>query len=309
MRRPVLLMTRSINGILLLDKPGGLTSNRVLQIVKRLYGAEKAGHTGSLDPLATGMLPICLGQATKMSRYLLAADKRYQVVAQLGVATSTADADGEVTATADVPELSRQTVEVALAGFGGELEQTPPMYSALKHKGRRLYTLARRGEDVPRPTRRVVVTRIELQAYQDARLSFTVTCSKGTYVRSLVEDLGRALGTLAHVVALRRLAVEPFVREPMYTLAALEKSAQAGLPALDELLLAVDRGIDHWPRLDLPQGVCVRLAQGQRIAAQPDWPEAPVRVYSPADGFIGIAEIVAGELAPRRIFHSLGGSR
>lgn len=295
-------MTRAIDGILILDKPAGVTSNGALQRVKRLYQAQKAGHTGSLDPLATGMLPVCLGQATKISQYLLSARKRYRVVTELGVATDTGDADGTVTRTLPVPPLTQEAVEQALGAFVGEIDQVPPMYSALKHKGERLYALARRGEEVARPPRRVTIVEIDLLEFSGSRVTFTVTCSKGTYVRSLVEDLGVSLQTVAHVVALRRLSVQPFPAESMHTLAALEARADEGLSRLDAVLLPLDRGIDHWPRLDLPAVVCARLAQGQRVPAQADWPQTQVRVYGPGGDFIGIAEIAAGELAPRRIF-------
>lgn len=302
-------MTRAIDGILILDKPAGVTSNVALQRVKRLFQAQKAGHTGSLDPLATGMLPVCLGQATKISQYLLSARKSYRVVAELGAATDTGDADGTVTRTAPVPPLTPEVIERALGAFIGEIDQVPPMYSALKHKGQRLYVLARRGEEVVRPPRRVTIVEIELLKVSGPRVTFAVTCSKGTYIRSLVQDLGESLQTVAHVVALRRLSVQPFLAESMHTLEALEARADEGLPQLDAVLLPLDRGIDHWPRLDLPAAVCARLAQGQRVPAQADWPQTQVRVYGPGEGFVGIAEIAAGELAPRRIFPSQTYSR
>jgi tRNA pseudouridine55 synthase len=302
-------MSRSIDGILLLDKPSGITSNRALQVVKRLYAAEKAGHTGSLDPLATGMLPICFGQATKISRYLLAARKRYQVSARLGAATETGDADGEVIARAPVPALDRDAVARALTSFHGAGQQVPPMYSALKHQGERLYKLARRGEQVERPARKIFISEITLLHYQPPVMSFTVTCSKGTYVRSLVQDIGQALGTLGHVVKLRRLGVEPFVAEPLYTLEALRARAQAGWAALEDCLLPVDRGLVQWARVDLAEDAARRLGQGQRVPAEPTWPAGQVRVYSADRGFLGIGEIVAKELVPRRLFAASGGSR
>ncbi len=302
-------MSRSIDGILLLDKPSGMTSNRVLQLVKRLYAAEKAGHTGSLDPLATGMLPICFGQATKISRYLLAARKRYQVTAQVGAATETGDADGEVIARAPVPSLDQDAVAGALAGFRGASQQVPPMYSALKHQGERLYKLARRGEQVERPARNIHISEITLLRYQAPVIGFTVTCSKGTYVRSLVQDIGQALGTLAHVVELRRSGVEPFLSEPMHTLEALRARAQEGLAALDDYLLPADRGLMQWARVDLAEDAARKLGQGQRVPAEPTWPAGQVRVYGAGRGFLGIGEIVAEELVPRRLFAASGGSR
>ena len=302
-------MSRSIDGILLLDKPSGVTSNRALQLVKRLYAAEKAGHTGSLDPLATGMLPICFGQATKISRYLLAARKRYEVSAELGVATETGDADGEVIARAVVPALEQAAVARVLARFQGPSQQVPPMYSALKHQGERLYKLARRGEHVERPARKIHISEITLLSYRAPVMSFTVTCSKGTYVRSLVQDIGQALDTLAHVVALRRLGVEPFLDEPMHTLEALSVREQQGWAALDECLLPVDRGLVQWARVDLEEDAARRLGQGQRVPAEPTWPAGQVRVYGADRGFLGIGEIIAEELVPRRLFAASGGSR
>ena len=303
------LMTRDVSGILILDKPAGVTSNGALQRVKRLFQAAKAGHTGSLDPLATGMLPVCLGQATKVSQFLLSAHKSYHVVAQLGAATDTGDADGSVTGTAPVPTHNDASITEKLQGFLGQIDQVPPMYSALKHKGQRLYLLARRGQNVARPARQVTISAIRLLSYSGLRVTFTVDCSKGTYVRSLVEDLGAALGTLAHVAALRRLSVDPFEAEPMHSLESLDALAGTGLSALDEVLLPVDRGIRDWPRVDLSAAVCARLAQGQKVAAQPGWPEARVRVYGPDSDFVGIGEVAAGELAPRRLFPAIPGSR
>jgi len=218
---------RAVNGILLLDKPAGMTSNQALQAVRRLLGAKKAGHTGSLDPAATGMLPICFGEATKVSSYLLDADKRYRVVARLGEATDTGDADGRVTETAAVPALEAGDWARIFAGFTGRIEQVPPMYSALKHEGRRLYELARRGEVVERKARAVTISALELLEARATRLAFRVACSKGTYVRTLVEDLARAAGTIAHTVSLRRESVAGFAGRAMVTLERVRLAATA----------------------------------------------------------------------------------
>jgi tRNA pseudouridine55 synthase len=297
---------RDIHGIVLLDKPTGLTSNQALQRVKRLCNARKAGHSGSLDPLATGMLPICLGEATKLSSFMLAANKSYDVRAALGAATTTGDSDGEVTEKAAVPALSEQSVLAALAGFVGKIEQVPPMYSALKHEGQRLYTLARKGIEVERPARSVHIHALDLVSYDSPTLELRVRCSKGTYVRTLVEDLAKALGTVAHVTALHRLAVAPFEDQGMTTLAAVESAAEAGPDQIDALLLPVDSALADWPRLIVAPDNARRLVQGQAVPAEPDWPESKVLLYVPGQRFFGIGEILPHRrLVPKRIFPGL----
>ena len=294
---------RDLHGILLLDKPQGLTSNAALQRAKRLFKAAKAGHTGSLDPLATGMLPICFGQGTKVSSFLLDAHKCYRVTGRLGVATDSGDADGTVVTEGPRIELETEAVRAALERFVGEIEQTPPMRSALKHKGRRLYELAREGTEVPREARRVTIHSIELLSFEWPDIGMEVTCSKGTYVRTLVEDVAKVLGTFGHVTQLRRLAVGPFKEHQMVRLETLEESAEEGLPALDQRLLPVDRALEEWPRVVVEAALCKPLTQGQAVPAEPEWPHAWVRVYSPDNTFLGIGEVrVHGELVPRRIF-------
>ncbi|MGB5440817.1 MAG: tRNA pseudouridine(55) synthase TruB, partial [Gammaproteobacteria bacterium] len=201
---------RPVNGILLLDKPAGVTSNAALQIVKKLYRARKAGHTGSLDPLATGLLPICFGEATKISGFLLDADKDYLVTCKLGERTTTGDAEGEVEQRRPVERVTEKLVRKAMQGFIGDIEQIPPMYSALKHKGERLYKLARQGIEVERAPRQVTIFEMELTDFSLPEATFRVHCSKGTYVRTLIEDIGEVLGCGAHVIRLRRLGVGPF---------------------------------------------------------------------------------------------------
>ncbi|MEJ2479969.1 MAG: tRNA pseudouridine(55) synthase TruB, partial [Acidihalobacter sp.] len=219
-RRP---RRRDVHGVLLLDKPPGMSSNQALQAVKRLFNANKAGHTGSLDPLATGLLPLCFGEATKVSSFLLEADKRYRARCRLGVRTDSADAEGQVIAERSVPaELDSATIERALAPLRGDIEQIPPMHSALKHQGKRLYELARQGVEVERKPRRVRIARYELVARDGDELEFDIACSSGTYVRTLIDDLGQALGCGAHVTQLRRVSVEPFDDPKMYTLEELE---------------------------------------------------------------------------------------
>ncbi|HEX7079655.1 MAG TPA: tRNA pseudouridine(55) synthase TruB [Gammaproteobacteria bacterium] len=292
---------RDVTGILLLDKPRGSTSNRALQQAKRLFRAAKAGHTGSLDPLATGMLPICFGAATKLAGYLLDARKTYSVTAELGVATDTGDADGAVTARSDAPAPSEARLRTALAAFVGEIEQTPPMHSALKHDGRRLYELARRGVVVERKPRRVRIFAATLDEYVWPRCRFTVTCSKGTYIRSLVADLASEAGTLGHVAALRRLAVEPFREADMVGLEALEAAAASGLSALDAFLLPLDAALPDWPSVEVDAADALRLSQGQAVPAGPAWPRGLVRIQARGAGMIGIGEVLPeGRLAPRR---------
>ena len=294
---------RAIDGVLLLDKDGGLSSNHALQRVRRLFDAQKAGHTGSLDPLATGMLPVCLGEATKVSGFLLDADKHYRVTARLGQRTATADADGEVIETADIPRLEEEDVRAVLATFVGAIEQVPPMYSALKHQGRRLYELARKGEEVERLPRRIRIFALELEALSVDSFTMTVRCSKGTYVRTLVEDVAAKLGTLAHVTVLRRLGLGPYEKRSMYTLDELEaKLADGGQAALDELLLPVDSAVADWPvvRLDEDMSFYVRRGQAVQVPRAPT--EGRVRLYSDNGEFIGIGEVSDdGRIAPKRL--------
>ncbi len=297
---------RDVHGILLLDKPSGPTSNRVLQRAKRLFHAAKAGHTGSLDPLATGMLPICLGAATRVSSFLLGARKSYTVSAKLGEATDTGDSHGALIAQEDRLNLSVPAVRSTLAEFLGEIEQVPPMYSALKHQGRRLYELARQGIEVERPPRKAQITAIELLAYDWPELQFTVTCSKGTYIRTLVEDIAKELGTIGHVVGLRRTAVEPFQEPDMVSIQTLEAREAEGQERLDAMLKPVDSALTQWPRLVVQDELCGRLSHGQAVPAERDWPRSWVRLYDPEDVFFGIGEVESeGRLVPRRMFPGL----
>jgi len=293
---------RNVNGILLLDKPMGMTSNAALQRVKRLYQARKAGHTGSLDPLATGLLPVCLGEATKVSAFLLDADKHYQVRVRLGITTSTADAEGEVIATASVEGVDEAHIRALLPRFTGEIEQLPPMYSAVKHKGERLYNLARQGIEVERELRRITIHRLELTDWAPPELSLDLHCSKGTYVRTLAEDLGRAAGCGAHVSALRRHGVGPYNAAGMVTLAALEAQAEQGLEALDALLRPMQSALAHWPELRVSDDVAYYLKQGQPVVV----PQAPtrgwVRLYTKAGQFLGVGSILDdGKVQPKRL--------
>jgi tRNA pseudouridine55 synthase len=295
---------RDVQGLLLLDKPRGFTSNQALQHVKRLFQAAKAGHTGSLDPLATGMLPICLGAATKVCGYLLDARKTYTVTAELGVATTTGDAEGEVV---DQPAGARPAhtdVVAALARFCGEREQVPPMHSALKRSGVPLYRLARRGIEVHREPRRITVYALDLVSYRWPHLTLRLSCSKGTYVRTLVTDLAEALETVGHVRELRRVSVDPYAEEEQRTFELLEsRLADGGLEALDRELKPVDSALPGWPQITLDDERAERLLHGQSVAADPDWAGGRNRVYRRSLQFFALADVTADrQLVPRRVF-------
>jgi tRNA pseudouridine55 synthase len=296
---------RAVNGVLLLDKSAGITSNKALQEVKNLFHAAKAGHTGSLDPLATGMLPICLGEATKISAFLLDADKRYRVSCRLGVTTTTADADGEVMQTEDCSHVTLRDVEKLKSRFSGSISQIPPMYSAVKHQGQRLYALAREGIEVERKPRTVQIYELLFHSLDECMLELEVACSKGTYIRTLVEDLGKALGCGAHVTQLRRLSVGPF-EVGMVTFDELRAAADEadGFAAVDGYLLPIDSGIADWPDVHLGPDAAFYMRQGQPVQV----PHAPakgwVRIYDQTR-FLGVGEIQDdGKVAPRRMIQA-----
>ena len=294
-----------VDGLLLLNKPAGLTSNQALQKVKRLLNAQKAGHTGALDPAATGMLPLCFGEATKVCPYLLDADKTYRVTAKLGVATDTGDADGSEIERADIPALSGDDWHRVLQGFMGDSMQIPPMYSALKKDGKRLYELARKGETVERPPRPIRVDAIELLEAAGTRLVFRVRCSKGTYIRVLVEDIARAVGTVAHTARLHREEVGEFQAADMLELSDLEEAAVDGPKALRERLIAPDTALTALPAVTIAAGDGPRFCGGQAVRGDSGATAGLVRVYAEARGFLGVGELSsAGEVAPRRVFHS-----
>ena len=299
MRRP---RGRAVNGILVLDKPVGMGSNEALQWVRRLYRARKAGHTGSLDRLASGLLPICFGEATKLSGYLLNADKHYVATFLLGVTTTTGDAEGEVVSRRPVPELGATALERAVARFRGEIEQIPPMHSALKHKGKRLYQLAHEGIVVERQPRRVTIHRFDVRCVEGERIEVEILCSKGTYIRTLAEDLGAALGCGASVVALRRVGAGPFVAEDMMDLPTIESMASEGPHVLDALLQPMEAAVSHWPSVRLPEGVAFYLRKGQPVLVPHSPTEGWVRIHSERAGFIGVGEVLDdGRIAPRRL--------
>ena len=293
---------REVTGLLLLDKPQGLSSNQALQRAKRLFAARKAGHTGSLDPIATGMLPLCLGEATKLSSYLLKAEKRYRVTAEIGRKTDTGDASGATVLKRPPAQLERAALEVALERFTGEIEQVPPMYSALKHKGRRLYALAREGRTVERAPRRVRIHSLDLHEYSPFAPVFSVRCGSGVYIRTLIEDLAESLGALACVSALRRLGVAPFEEASMVTMEALEAAADEGPSALDAMLLPADAAVQALPAARLSSGEGFHVQRGNPVAAARGVRPGPVRLYIGERQFIGIGEVTLdGQVAPRRL--------
>ncbi|MBO9662499.1 tRNA pseudouridine(55) synthase TruB [Dokdonella sp.] len=293
---------RDLHGILLLDKPQGLSSNAALQKVRRLLRAEKGGHTGSLDPLATGLLPLCFGEATKIAGLLLGSRKAYETEARLGLTTTTDDAEGEVVERREVPVLDDAAIRAALAGLTGRIVQVPPVYSALKQGGEPLYRRARRGEDVAAAPREVEVHRFELHDRAGDRLRLRVECGSGTYVRSLVRDLGERLGCGAHVTVLRRTWVEPFLAPRMHTLDELNRLAEADPAALDALLLPLEEGLAGYPQARLDEAQATRLRQGQAI----DWPGPPGRCVAldPNGRAVALAEVAAGQLRPLRGFNA-----
>lgn len=291
----------AVDGVVLLDKPHGLSSNIALQKVKRLFGARKAGHTGSLDPLATGLLPICLGQATRFSGFLLDAAKTYQVEARLGTRTATGDMEGEIVETCAWDHVDRDALGSALDGFHGRISQVPPMYSALKQGGERLYRKARRGEEVERPPRQVEIHALELLSWAPPGFALEVSCSKGTYVRTLVEDIARAAGSCAHVTALRRVGAGPFTTEGMYTLAELEALAARGRAQLVGAVLSMDTALSGLPAVSLAQDEMLRLVRGQVVDTARGGTVGLLRAYGP-HGFLGlVAQDDAGQIRAKRL--------
>lgn len=296
-------MRRQINGILLLDKPTNMTSNGALQRVKRLFNAKKAGHTGSLDPIATGMLPICFGEATKFSQFLLNSDKSYHVIAKLGVQTTTGDTEGEVIATQTVSGVTTELVQQVMAKFIGEIQQVPPMFSALKHQGKPLYELARQGIEIERAPRSVTIFSLELESLIEDQLIFRVHCSKGTYVRTLVEDLARELGYGAHVTGLRRLTVTPYNNIPMYTWPELEAMlAEKGPSSLLECLLPIETAVQVFPAVKLSMSAAFYIRTGQPVRAPFEINSTLVRLFSEDGKFLGVGEVMPdGRVQPHRL--------
>lgn len=303
---------RDVNGILVLDKPLGMSSNEAVQKVKRLFNAKKVGHTGALDPLATGVLPLCFGEATKFSQYLLASDKKYWVRVRLGVATDSGDADGQVVATQPVEGVDEARVEEALRFFRGEIDQVPSMFSAIKHKGQPLYKLARQGIEIEREARRVTVFSNELLEFSGDTLVLMIHCSKGTYVRTIVEELGEILGCGAHVAQLRRTAAGPFTEADLVTFEALEEALTHG--SLDPFLLPVAAAVREWPEVRLTDNTAYYLRQGQPVivphAPSSGWVRLSEVEADDSTKFIGVGEILDdGRVAPRRLVVEHGKQR
>ena len=304
---------RDVNGILVIDKPAGVTSNGILQQVKRLFGAAKAGHTGALDPLATGVLPLCFGEATKFSQMMLDSDKAYIATARLGIRTETGDSEGAVVAEKPVPDgLTADLLEPVLDGFRGDIQQVPSMYSALKHKGRPLYEYAREGIEVERPARPVTIYELTLLDIRENELDIAVSCTKGTYIRSLVEDIGEALGCGAHVTALRRTMASGFTLANAHAVSDLEAMRERG-ESLDGLLVAPDAALSMFPEHRLAGQALVSILNGQPVRIPGQAYEGFVRLYaneSANEGFVGLAEAFPeGEqtnLVPRRLVKSSG---
>jgi tRNA pseudouridine55 synthase len=292
---------RDITGIIVLDKPIGESSNRSLQRVKRLFNAAKAGHTGSLDPLATGVLPLCLGEATKLSQFLLDADKRYRTTVRLGVKTASGDSQSEVLDTRPV-NVTRKQVEDCLEQFRGEIVQVPSMYSALKHQGVPLYKIARKGGEVVRKEREVTVFRLDLLDFLGDEVDLDISCSKGTYIRTIADDLGDALGTGGHVTALRRLQSGPFLESDAVTIDQLELAAATGGPEnLDQFLMPADLAVEHLPRTDMPAATADFVRQGQAVIVNGLPRTGLVRMYD-EKGFFGIGKILDdGRVTPVRL--------
>ena len=291
---------RPLDGVLLFDKPLELSSNIALQKVRRLFQAEKGGHTGTLDPLATGLLPICFGEATKFSVALLDADKTYRAWVRLGQTTTTGDAEGEITSTHAV-NVSAAQVKQALQQFTGEIEQLPPMHSALKHLGKPLYEYIRKGVTVERELRKVAIHEIVLERFEGNELVISVRCSKGTYIRTLAEDIGHALGCGAHLFGLRRTAIAQFSIEHAYTLPQLEAMDSA---ARDACLRPVDCMLEALPSLELDSEQVARMDQGQRLGLDLALPDGKLRLYSNGE-FIGLGELSGRRLAPSRLLASV----
>ena len=298
---------RDVSGVIVLDKPRGMTSSTAVQRVKSLFGARKVGHTGSLDPLATGVLPLCFGEATKFSRFLLTSDKKYWVKLKLGIRTASGDSDAVTVETRSTVDVTKDRVRQALESFRGEIDQIPSMYSAIKYQGKPLYKYAREGVEVERESRRITVYSIELLTFLGSEMTLRVHCSKGTYVRTIADDLGEQLQCGAHVVELRRLMAGPFKEADLVTLGKIENARAEG--QLETLLAPVSSAVSQWPTVRLNEASAYYLRQGQPVLV----PHAPAEGWvqlrescSNDDWFLGMGEIMEdGRIAPRRLI--LGG--
>ncbi len=301
------LLAENVNGILLLDKPTGMTSNGVLQVIKRLFAAKKAGHTGSLDPSATGMLPICFGEATKLCQFLLEANKNYQVTVRLGVRTATGDADGEVIATQPVINVTHERLLQVLKQFTGSIEQIPPMFSAVKINGKALYKLARRGIEIDRQPRRVTISKLDLIEFNENTFVLDVHCSKGTYIRALADDIGQALQCGGHVAALRRMAVAPYQQTKMSTVDELIAiHAEHGLTVLRRSLLPIETSAQNFPAIKLSAAAAFYLRMGNPVMTGQLKTSGLIRIFADDGSFMGIGEMLEdGRVTPKRLINNL----
>lgn len=295
-----------VNGILLLNKPLGISSNKALQAARNIFRAQKAGHTGSLDPLATGLLPVCFGEATKYSGYLLDSSKAYRARCKLGTTTTTGDGEGEVLQQNPV-NVSRQQLLEVMTQFTGKISQTPPMHSAVKHQGERLYNLARQGIEVERKSREIEIYRLDLISFEQGVVEIDVHCSKGTYIRTLAEDIGAALGCGAYLTALERTGVQPFWDEKSWTLDELREISDDEKRDLNECLLPIDSALRDWPEVELTPDMSFYILQGQPLQVPRAPSEGLVRLIDEAQGFIGLGHVLSdGRVAPKRMLRSAG---
>lgn len=296
-------MRRSVNGILLLNKPANISSNGALQRVKRLFNAKKAGHTGSLDPIATGMLPICFGEATKFSQFLLDSDKSYRVTGKLGIQTTTGDIEGEIVAERPIENVTQERMESIMAKFLGEIDQVPPMFSAIKFQGKPLYELARQGLEIERKARRIKIFAMQLEKLTADEFQFTVHCSKGTYVRTIVEDIGRELGCGAHVTQLHRMTVTPYGDAPMHSLESLEAMVAEGqFQALTACLLPVETAVEIFPAIKLSTSAEFYMRTGQSVRMTFPANSTLVRLMTEDERFLGMGEVMPdGRVKPHRM--------
>lgn len=294
---------REINGILLLNKPVGLSSNFALQQIKRLFNAKKAGHTGSLDPLASGLLPICFGEATKLSHYLLDADKSYVTECQLGVRTTTGDAEGDIVSQQSVPVLTLHQINEVLEQFIGKTKQLPPMYSALKKNGQPLYKLARQGIEVERTPRTINISELRIVDFQNNKLCLKVQCSKGTYIRTLVEDIGNLIGCGAYVTNLERTAVGVYSMNDSVEMENIQQlRTENRFLEMDELLIPMESALSDWPEIKLSNDAVYYLRQGQAVLVPKAPTEGLVRLFEQKGEFLGIGQILDdGRVAPKRL--------
>ncbi len=294
---------RVVNGILVVDKPGGMSSNDAVQQAKWLFGARKVGHTGSLDPLATGVLPLCFGEATKFSQYLLASDKRYRARIKLGVATDSGDADGKIVSERPVEGIGESQIESALQNFRGQILQSPPMFSAVKYQGQPLYKLARQGIEVEREARTVTIYSNELIVFEGDEFELETHCSKGTYVRTIAEEIGEMLGCGAHVTVLRRTLAGPYSESDLITFDALREAREKG--SLDPFLQPVWSAVRHWPEVLLNKDLAYYLLHGQPVIVPHSPTEGWVRLLESSRSgcrFLGVGEVLDdGRIAPRRL--------